>query len=80
MTPSQLTAFLERLISEELTISSMIWGPPGIGKSSILNYLSLGSTLLPSQGKLNLFYQPNYQNAIFSKEIKKVDEVKFPEK
>ena len=29
MTPSQLTAFLERLISEEITISAMIWGPPG---------------------------------------------------
>ena len=37
MTPSQLTAFLERLISEELTISAMIWGPPGIGKSSIVS-------------------------------------------
>ena len=37
MTPSQLTAFLERLISEELNISAMIWGAPGIGKSSIVS-------------------------------------------
>ena len=37
MTPSQLTAFLERLISEQLNISAMIWGAPGIGKSSIVS-------------------------------------------
>ena len=37
MTPTQLTAFLERLISEQLNISAMIWGAPGIGKSSIVS-------------------------------------------
>ena len=36
MTPSQLTAFLTKLIKEKLPISTMIWGAPGIGKSSIV--------------------------------------------
>jgi len=37
MYPSELINFLEKLISENLKISTMIWGPPGIGKSSIVS-------------------------------------------
>ena len=36
MTPAALRAYLERLVSERLFLSTMIWGPPGIGKSSIV--------------------------------------------
>ena len=37
MKPSELSAFLQKLIRENLNISTMIWGPPGIGKSSIVS-------------------------------------------
>jgi MoxR-like ATPase len=36
MKPVDLTAFLEGLIGNEIKLSTMIWGPPGIGKSSIV--------------------------------------------
>ncbi|MEH2231067.1 MAG: MoxR family ATPase [Nostoc sp.] len=36
MTPSELKAYLDNLIRKNLQISTMIWGPPGIGKSSIV--------------------------------------------
>jgi MoxR-like ATPase len=36
MTPSQLGAFLDQLVTRRIHFSTMIWGPPGIGKSSIV--------------------------------------------
>jgi hypothetical protein len=36
MTPETLTNFLHRLVKHRLMFSTMIWGPPGIGKSSIV--------------------------------------------
>ncbi len=36
MMPSQLKTYLNRLIQENIKISTMIWGAPGIGKSSIV--------------------------------------------
>lgn len=36
MTPQQLREYLDRLITNRLFLSTMIWGPPGIGKSSIV--------------------------------------------
>jgi MoxR-like ATPase len=36
MTPAELMAFLETLVHHEVKLSTMIWGPPGIGKSSIV--------------------------------------------
>lgn len=36
MTPNQLTRYLAVLIENQLQISLMIWGAPGIGKSSIV--------------------------------------------
>ncbi|MEM8721640.1 MAG: MoxR family ATPase [Cyanobacteria bacterium P01_G01_bin.39] len=36
MTPSQLKTYLNRLIRQNIKISTMIWGVPGIGKSSIV--------------------------------------------
>lgn len=36
MKPAELADFLDGLIRRELKLSLMIWGPPGIGKSSIV--------------------------------------------
>ena len=36
MTPQELTPYLSRLIEQQLQLSLMLWGPPGIGKSSIV--------------------------------------------
>lgn len=36
MTPQELTPYLSSLIEHELQLSLMLWGPPGIGKSSIV--------------------------------------------
>jgi hypothetical protein len=36
MTPAALRTYLDRLLAERLQLSTMIWGPPGIGKSAIV--------------------------------------------
>ncbi|MDB5269694.1 MAG: ATPase associated with various cellular, 3, partial [Hymenobacter sp.] len=36
MTPAALSAYLDALIAHDLKLSVMIWGAPGIGKSSIV--------------------------------------------
>ena len=36
MTPSELSSYLASILSHELRLSIMIWGAPGIGKSSIV--------------------------------------------
>ena len=36
MTPQELTPYLSRLVERRLQLSLMLWGPPGIGKSSIV--------------------------------------------
>lgn len=36
MTPEALTTYLDALVQHELKLSTMIWGAPGIGKSSIV--------------------------------------------
>lgn len=36
MTPQELTPYLARLVEQQLQLSLMVWGPPGIGKSSIV--------------------------------------------
>jgi hypothetical protein len=36
MTPEALATYLDALVSNELKLSTMIWGAPGIGKSSIV--------------------------------------------
>ena len=40
MTPSQLRAYLDGLIDGDIPISTMIWGAPGIGKSSIVHQVA----------------------------------------
>lgn len=40
MNPSELKAYLNNLIAKKLQISTMIWGPPGIGKSSIVSQIA----------------------------------------
>ena len=36
MTPAELAEYLDGIIRHDLKLSTMIWGPPGIGKSSIV--------------------------------------------
>jgi MoxR-like ATPase len=36
MNPAALTRFLDTLVRNQVKLSTMIWGPPGIGKSSIV--------------------------------------------
>ena len=36
MKPHELAAYLDSLVGHSLKLSTMIWGPPGIGKSSIV--------------------------------------------
>ncbi|ACO46116.1 MoxR family ATPase [Deinococcus deserti] len=36
LTPTELQSYLSALISGELKLSTMIWGPPGVGKSSVV--------------------------------------------
>lgn len=36
VTPQELGAYLDRLVASEVRHAAMIWGPPGIGKSSIV--------------------------------------------
>ena len=40
MTPSELQPYLQSLLSNNLKISTMIWGQPGIGKSSIVSQIA----------------------------------------
>ena len=40
MNPSNLKAYLNSIVSKNLKISTMIWGPPGIGKSSIVTQVA----------------------------------------
>jgi len=36
LTPSELARYLTALVTAELPLSTMIWGPPGVGKSSVV--------------------------------------------
>lgn len=44
-TPSSLMLFLNNIISANIRASLMIWGPPGIGKSSVVRTVAEGSGL-----------------------------------
>ncbi len=41
MTPQELVKFLDELIKHRIFMSAMIWGPPGIGKSSIVEQTAI---------------------------------------
>ena len=41
MTPTELKAYLDRILHQRLKISIMIWGAPGIGKSSAASQLEI---------------------------------------
>jgi hypothetical protein len=45
MNPEDLKTYLDRLIANDLKISTMIWGAPGIGKSSIVRQISIDRQL-----------------------------------
>jgi MoxR-like ATPase len=36
LTPSELAQYLNALVTQALPLSTMIWGPPGVGKSSVV--------------------------------------------
>ena len=40
MTPSELDRYLHRLLENRLRLSVMLWGPPGVGKSSIVRQVA----------------------------------------
>ena len=40
MTPGELHTYLSTLVREKIDLSVMIWGPPGIGKSSVVAHLA----------------------------------------
>lgn len=40
MTPQALKSYLQKLVEHRMQISTMIWGPPGIGKSSIVSQVA----------------------------------------
>ena len=45
MTPQELTPYLSSLVKNQLQLSLMLWGPPGIGKSSIVADVANGAKL-----------------------------------
>jgi MoxR-like ATPase len=45
MTPNTLKTYLDRILKQNLMLSTMIWGPPGIGKSSIVGQLAKANDL-----------------------------------
>jgi AAA domain (dynein-related subfamily) len=45
MNPQDLQTYLDRLLTNQLKISTMIWGAPGIGKSSIVRQLATAHQL-----------------------------------
>jgi AAA domain (dynein-related subfamily) len=45
MNPNALKTYLDRLLKKDLLLSTMIWGPPGIGKSSIVAQLAAANQL-----------------------------------
>jgi hypothetical protein len=45
MNPEELKTYLDRLIVNNLQISTMIWGAPGIGKSSIVKQIAIAHQL-----------------------------------
>jgi MoxR-like ATPase len=40
VTPTQRKEYFRQLVIDEIAISVMIWGPPGIGKSSIVQQIA----------------------------------------
>jgi hypothetical protein len=45
MTPTALKTYLDRILKQNIMFSTMIWGPPGIGKSSIVGQLAQANDL-----------------------------------
>ena len=45
MTPEDLSAFLSHLVGEKVRHAVMIWGPPGVGKSSIVASVAAANQL-----------------------------------
>ena len=45
LTPNELAQYLNALVSQNLPLSTMIWGPPGVGKSSVVAQVAAANSL-----------------------------------
>ena len=45
MTPIEISTFLKNIVSKSILNSLMIWGPPGVGKSSIVKNIASNNNL-----------------------------------
>ena len=45
LTPHELETYLSALVQGQLKIATMIWGPPGVGKSSVVSQIAAAHNL-----------------------------------
>ena len=45
LTPNELAQYLNALVAQNLSLSTMIWGPPGVGKSSVVAQVAAANGL-----------------------------------
>ncbi|WP_407571077.1 ATP-binding protein [Deinococcus altitudinis] len=45
LTPNELAQYLNALVAQNLPLSTMIWGPPGVGKSSVVAQVAAMNSL-----------------------------------
>lgn len=45
LTPNELAQYLNALVAQHLPLSTMIWGPPGVGKSSVVAQVAAANAL-----------------------------------
>ena len=45
LTPNELAQYLNALVAQNLPLSTMIWGPPGVGKSSVVAQVAAANGL-----------------------------------
>ncbi len=43
MTPQELKTYLEKLVAKQVMLSTMLWGPPGVGKSALVAQVAAGA-------------------------------------
>jgi len=75
-TPGETNEFLYRLFASDTRISTMLWGPPGVGKSSVvaaaaeqagLDLIQLEVAVLPPQELVGLPYVDKVRDLAFTK-------------
>ena len=72
LTPNELAQYLNALVAQNLPLSTMIWGPPGVGKSSVvaqvasMNGLDFVDVRLSQLAPTDLRGLPVWQSAAWS--------------